>query len=238
MHMDTKHIAQGYFPAFASFNVAHWGAIDGRNDWSDYDTAVIFGLPYLHRVWSTNLFFAFQGHQDDYWFECSDWNEHDDVHQVMEQRQLSVSIIQAINRICCRRVVDAQGRCPSADIYVVLPKDQTGDTILQDILVDMPGIYEVPWAFELDGPSVPTVRKGSSHEALITYMTTRLRGETAMSIIKDALGLSDTTLKKLKVVLGRVDHPTTTALRDMGVRYFVRGKGRGAKAYLIKDQAA
>ena len=180
---------------------------NGRNDWSDYDTAVIFGLPYLNRIWSTNLFFALRGQQDDYWFQYPDWNEHDDVHQVMEQRQLSVSIIQAINRVRCRRVIDAQGRSPSADIYLVLPKDQTGDAILRDILVDMPGIVEVPWAFELDGPTVPTVRKGSSHEALI------------------------------KEVLGQTDHPTTRALRDMGVRYFVRGKGRGARSFLIKDQA-
>jgi hypothetical protein len=235
MHMDTKHITQSYDPAFASFKVAHWGAIDGRNDWSDYDTAVIFGLPYLHRVWSTNLFFAFQGHQDDYWFQSSDWNQHDDVHQIMEQRQLSVSIIQAINRVRCRRVVDAQGRSPSADIYIVLPKNQTGDEILQDILVDMPGIQEVPWAFELDGPTVPAVRKGSSHEALITYMTTQLPGETAMATVKNALGLNDSTLKKLKEVLRNTDHPTTTALRDMGVRYFVRGKGPSARAFLFKD---
>jgi hypothetical protein len=231
-------VALTYAHSFARFDVGHWGAIDGRNDWSDYDTAVIFGLPYRDRVWSTNLFFALRGYQDDYWFEYPDWNEHDDVHQVMEQRQLSVSIIQAINRIRCRRVIDAQGRSPSADVYIVLPKDRKGDAILQDILVDMPGINEVPWAFELDGPTVPTVRKGSSHEALITYMTTRLPGETTMSTVKGELDLTDRTLRKLKEVLGKADHPTTMALRDIGVRYVVRGKGRGARALLIKDQAA
>jgi hypothetical protein len=238
VHKDTKHVARTYAPPFARFDVGHWGAIDGRNDWSDCDTAVIFGLPYLNRVWSTNQFFAIRGHQDDFWFQCPDWNEHDNVQQVMEQRQLSVSIIQAINRVRCRRVIDAQGRSPSADIYVVLPKDQTGDAILQDILVDMPGIHEMPWDFELDGPTVPTVRKGSSHEALIAYMTTRLPGETEMSTVKGELDLNDNTLKKLKEVLGKIDHPMTTALRDIGVRYVVRGKGRGARSFLIKDQAA
>ncbi len=85
---------------------------------------------------------------------------------------------------------------------------------------------------------MPNVRKGSSHEALITYMTTRLPGETAMATVKAELSLTDNALKKLKEVLGRADHPTTTALRDIGVRYVVIGKGRGAKSYLIKDQAA
>ena len=237
MHKDTKHVAQTYAHPFARFDIGHWGAIDGRNDWSDYDTAVIFGLPYRDRIWSTNLFFALRGHEDDYWFERPNWNEHDDVHLVMGQRQLSVSIIQAINRVRCRRVIDAQGRSPSADIYVLLPNDQTGDAILRDILVDMPCIRQVPWTFELDGYVVPKVRKGSSHEALITYMTTRLAGEMAMSDVKEGLGLKDSALKKLKAVLRKTDHPTTTALLDMGVRYVVLGKGRGAKAYLIKDRA-
>ena len=57
----------------------------------------------------------------------------------------------------------------------------------------MPGIHEVPWDFGLDGPAVPKVRRGSSHEALITYMSTRLPGETAMSNVKNELGLNDST---------------------------------------------
>jgi hypothetical protein len=238
MHRDAKHVAVSYANPFARFDVGHWGAIDGRNDWSDYDTAVIFGLHYLDRVWSTNQFFALRGPQDDYWLQNPDWNEHDDVRQVMEQRQLSVSIIQAINRVRCRRVIDAQGRSPPADIYVILPKNKMGDAILQDIRVDMPGIVEVPWAFELDGPVVPVVRKGSSHEALIAFMTTRPPGETTMITVKAELDLKDRALKKLKEILRAADHPTTTRLRDMGVRYVVIGKGRGAKSYLTKDRAA
>jgi hypothetical protein len=129
-------------------------------------------------------------------------------------------------------------RSPSADIYIILPEDQAGDTIMQDILADMPGIVEVPWAFELDGPAVPVVRKGSSHEALITFMATQLPGEIPMTTVKAELDLKDSAFKKLKEVLGKADHPMTTALRDMGVRYVVTGNGRGAKSYLMKDRSA
>jgi hypothetical protein len=65
-----------------------------------------------------------------------------------------------------------------------------------------------------------------------------LPGETAMATVKGELALTDSTLKKLKEVLGTADHPTTTALRNMGIRYVVRGNGRSAKSFLIKDQAA
>lgn len=238
MHKDAEHVALSYAHQFARFDVAHWGAVDGRNDWASHDTAVIFGLPYRDRVWSTNQFFALQGHQDDEWIQNPVWKEHGDVRRVMEQRQLSVSIIQAINRICCRRVIDAHGRCPSADIYIVLPKDKTGDAILRDILADMPNIGVVSWAFELDGPKVRKARTGTSHEALLTLMSNRLPGETAMPHIQRELGLDRLKLKKLKEALSKSDHPTTTALRNVGVSYIVRGAGRGSKSFLMKDQAA
>ncbi len=238
MHKDAEHVALSYEHRFARFDVAHWGAIDGRNDWAACDTAVIFGLPYRDQMWSTNQFFALQGHQDDEWIQNPVWKEHADVRRVMEQRHLSVSIIQAINRVCCRRVIDAQGRCPAADIYLVLPKDWTGDAILQDIRADMPNIREVPWGFELDGPKVRKARTGTSHAALIKLMVNRLPGETAMPHIQRELGLSPSKLKDLKAVLRDTAHPTTTALRNIGVGYVVRGAGRGSKSFLIKDQAA
>ena len=238
LHKDAEHVALSYAHHFAHFDVGHWGAVDGRNDWASDDAAVIFGLPYRDRVWSTNQFFALQGHQDDEWIQNPVWKEYADVRRVMEQRQLSVSVIQGINRICCRRVIDAQGRCPSADIYIVLPKDRTGDAVLQDVLTDMPNIRAVPWDFELDGPKVRKARAGTSHEALITLMTNRLPGETAMPHIQRELGLDRPKLKKLKEALSKPDHPTTTALRKIGVSYVRGGVGRGSKPFLMKDQAA
>jgi hypothetical protein len=120
----------------------------------------------------------------------------------------------------------------------VLPKDRTGDAILQDILVDMPNIRVVPWVFEVDGTRVRKARTGTSHAAVITFMANRLPGETAMPHIQRELGLDRSKLKKLKEALSKPDHPTTTALRNMGVGYVVRGAGRGSKSFLIKDQAA
>jgi len=57
VHKSIEHIPKGYSPAFRKFDVAHWNAVDGRNDWQSYDTAVIFGLPYRTQVWATNAFF-------------------------------------------------------------------------------------------------------------------------------------------------------------------------------------
>jgi hypothetical protein len=156
----------------------------------------------------------------------------------MEQRQLSVSIIQAINRVRCRRVIDAEGRSPNADIFIVLPKDKDGDAILQDISSDMPGLNVVDWQFELDGPKVRRPRKGTSHEALISFMGNRLPGETPMSHIQRELGLQPDGMRALRTVLRDKEHATTKALQQVGVEYVTRGQGRGAKSFLVKHAPA
>lgn len=138
-HKAVEHIPLNFEHPFARLDVGHWGAIDGRNDWADHDTVVIFGLPYRDRVWSINQFCAFQGPQDDAWMQKPEWDGHRDVLALMEQRQLSVSTIQAVNRVRCRRVIDVHGRSPTVDIFIILPKDKAGDAILRDIHTDMPG---------------------------------------------------------------------------------------------------
>jgi len=79
---------------FERFAVGHWGAVDGRNDWSDCDTAVIFGLPYRDQIWANNTFFAVKGLQTGEWLKSPVWKDHADVRRVMQQRQLSVSVFR------------------------------------------------------------------------------------------------------------------------------------------------
>jgi hypothetical protein len=235
VHRDGETTALSYENKFKRFEVGHWGAIDGRNEWADFDTAVIFGLPYRDKIWSTGLFFAVQGPQDDEWLSNPAWKKYADVRQTMEQRQLSVSIIQAINRIRCRKTIDRRGRSLPADIFVVLPKDKTGDAILRDIEADMPELNVTPWEFTLDGPKVRRARKGTAHESLIALMTRRMPGEISISHVRRELGISEEGLKKLRSALRDKMHNTTNALSALGVRYEVRGAGRGAKSYLVKE---
>ncbi|WP_249158048.1 hypothetical protein [Bradyrhizobium jicamae] len=237
-HKANAHIAMSDGMGFERFAVGHWNAVDGRNDWADCDTAVIFGLPYRDQIWANNTFFAAKGLQTDEWLQSPVWKGHADVRRVMQQRQLSVSIIQAINRIRVRRAVDEHGRCPEANIYIVLPKDVDGEAILTNIKADMPGLKVADWPFEMDGPKVKRPRKGSSHEALVSFMEARLPGRTPLSVIKRELSLSDTGLKKLRETLGDKEHATTKALSALGVEYLVTGRGRGRQSFLAKHQPA
>jgi len=237
-HKAIKQLPLNLAHSFAHLDVGHWGAVDGRNDWANHDTVVIFGLSYRDPMWALSQFCAFQGPQDDAWIKKPKWKAHKDVLRLMGQRQLSVSIIQAIGRVRCRRVIDVHGRSLPTDIYIVLPKDGAGDAILRDIHSDMPGLKEVVWNFELDGPKVRKARKGSSHAELIAFMDNRLPGETSMPTVQRELGLSASKMKKLRETLRSTEHPTTQALLKLGVRYEARGTGRGAKSFLIKEPAS
>ncbi|UPT96301.1 hypothetical protein J4G48_0046040 [Bradyrhizobium barranii subsp. apii] len=210
--------------------VGHWNAVDGRNDWQDFDAALILGLPYRPQTWATNMFCALQGSQDDKWLQSPEWKQFKNVRKEMERRQMSVSVIQAINRICCRHVIDAEGNCPRADIFIVLPQDAMGEAVLDAIKADMPGIAVRQWDFDLDPPKGRSPRE-SSHTRLIAYMEEQPAGTVSLTEIQHSLKL--TSIKKLRETLNAADHPTTQALADMGVTY-VAGVGRGSKSFLMK----
>jgi hypothetical protein len=233
-HKAIKHTAVNYTPGFAEYSTAHWGAIDGKNDWNDHDAVVIFGLPYRDSIWATNTFFALKGLQANSWLQRPSWEGYSDVRREMQRRQLSVSVIQAINRVRCRRVIDADGNCPPTDVFIVLPHGSDGDVILQHLRDEMPGVVVVPWDFEMDGPS-ERVRRGSSHPALLALMENRLPGETPMSFIKSELGLSASATKELREVLRNDEHELTKALALVGVRYVSSGRGRGSRSFLLKQ---
>jgi hypothetical protein len=234
VHQRIEHIALSYEPNLAKYSVAHWNAIDGKNDWNDHDAVVIFGLPYRPQTWATNTFFALQGLQDNRWLKHPSWGAYADVRREMQRRQLTVSVIQAVNRVRCRRVIDSNGNCPPTDVFIVLPHGADGDAILGHLLEEMPGALVVPWQFYLDGPS-GRVRRGTSHEALLALMANRLAGETPLSFVRSELGLTDSGLKDLRAVLRDDGHELTKSLATLGVHYMTTGKGRGARSYLLKQ---
>ena len=220
---------------FAEVTKAHWGAVDGSNEYADCDVAVIFGLPFRDRVtFPTNVFFALQGVHGDEWLDNPTWKGQVNLREHMVRRQLSASVIQAINRICCRHVTDDQGGCPAADVFIVLPSGDQGDDILAAIRREMPGLRVVDWPFEPDGPKVRRQGSATPHERLLTFMTNREPGRTSMTVIARELGLKPSAKKDLQKNLRNENHPTTLALKAMGVTYAATSQGRAGKSELVK----
>lgn len=235
-HKAVEPFAKTFSPKFARFEIGHWGAIDGRNDWKDCDVAVLFGLSFRDPIWANNTFMAFRGRQEDDWLSEPVFEEHSDVRREMQNRQISVSVIQAINRVQCRKVIDSAGNCLPTDVFIVLPEGVTGEAVLTAIEAEMPHIRTKEWDFVLDGSRQkrPKIRKGSAHEALLAYMENQSPGEYAVAHIKSDLEISDSKWKEsIAKALRDADHPLTKDLAGIKVSY-VAGRGRGAKSRLVK----
>lgn len=235
VHKRVEHLvpAQGDL-AVSKVASAHWGAIDGSNDYKDFDTAVIFGLPFRDRIWGTNVFFAFQGVRDDDWHDNPSWKEHANVRELLQRRHLATSIIQAMGRVRLRKVIDGQGRCAPTDVFIVLPAGERGTEILQYIRQELPNISVQNWALELDGPKVRLNRSSLPHDRLVTFMANRSPGRTYMNLIGREFGLKPHQRKDLQKALRDENNAISLALKALGVTYSSEGKGRGAKSFLVK----
>jgi hypothetical protein len=228
-HKDVEHHAKGHVLSFGRLSTAHFGAIDGKNLWADHNTAVIVGLPYRSRIWANNLYQAINGRQSTGWLQSNA-----DLRERLEVKQLTTSICQAVNRVHCRATVDSAGNCKPTDVYLFLKEGSEGDTILEGLREEMPGIVEEPWSFELDGPRA-TIRRGSSHDALITFVENAPpEGKWHMGWIERELGVSPSAAKDLRKVLSHPSSPLAKALADLGARYVTEGVGNGRRSFLVK----
>lgn len=235
VHKRVEHLVPaGEDLGVKEASATHWGAVDGSNEFKDYDTAVIMGLPFRDHVWGTNVFFAFQGVQGDHWHDNPSWKGHVNVRELLQQRHLAASIVQAIGRVRLRKVIDVQGRCAPTDVFIVLPVGERGSEILRHIRQELPNVAVKDWAFEPDGPKIRVKRSGLPHERLVTFMANRNPGRTYMNLIGREFGLKPHQRKDLQKTLRDENHATTLALKALGVSYGSEGKGKGAKSFLIK----
>ena len=115
-----------------------------------FDKVVIAGIPYRDRVWANNTFMAIKGLQSNEWLQNSSkraFGTIDDIQRGLQLSQIKVSILQAINRIRCRRVIDEYGNCKSSKIYLLIPHGEEGEEILDGICTEMPLLRLHEWKF-------------------------------------------------------------------------------------------
>jgi hypothetical protein len=214
-------------------STAHYGRIDGLNAWHDHSTVCILGLDYRDRTWVNGLFAAMEDHKGNCPQIGATIQQTDDTHREMDRRQLTVSIIQALNRVRCRHVVDVEGNCEPCEGFLFLPDNDTGRAIRQSIKREMPGIVIKAWDYQLDPPS-RSIRKGSGHARLLEFMRASPAGEVSLKEWAESVGLGSRARKEIAMNLRNSEHDLAKSLAEIGCTYSVIGQGRGAKSMLIK----
>ena len=234
LHKQLESHATTFAPPFEAYSVDHWGNVDGRNDWQDFDAAILFGLFYRPDTWAIDMMQAV--HQVATAGELLGIGAHQNrnrIKRTLNNRQIAASVIQAINRIRCRRVVDGDGNCPEADVYIVLPRNKLGNDVLARIESEMPGIQVMPWDFDLDGEA-REVRKAHYVDPVINFMKNQPPGEIELTAICKRLMLGKSAKKDMQKDFKEPNSRLSSQLAQMGVFYHSTGRGRGARSYLFK----
>jgi hypothetical protein len=194
-HKKNRDLLKAYAPANVDVRVGHWGAIDGSNDWQDCEVAIIAGLSYRKETDFVNTYMAYQGIRDNAWFTGRRWREYPNIQTAIRQGVMSSDVVQAMNRIRCRRVIDAEGNCPKADIYLILPFiAQDAESLLADIQRLMPGINIVTWNL----PVEQAHGRPSAMQMVVSLLAELPDGETITAKeVQERLEVSKATLKRL-----------------------------------------
>jgi hypothetical protein len=212
----------------------HWNAITGSNAWRDCDVAVVIGLPYRPDTWTANTFMALQGVQTTEWLRSNrrPFGDHEDIRGAIKRGQVVSDLAQAINRIRCRKVIDAEGNCPAADVYLLLPNGPEGNDILAGLVKLMVGIKVQPWTLAGAPSAAKRGRKAGTNgirrqvAAAHAYLKAAMPGKTSKRELTSALHLSAKAWDAL--VASAAD------LLALGIDYRVEGVGRGARSYFHK----
>jgi hypothetical protein len=232
---------------FAAFDVVYWGDVNGRNDWRDYDAIFTYGLPHRDPSWGKNTFQATQGPQSNDWLNAPNgarpWNGFEDISLALLDGKIVANLIQAINRVRCRRVVDGDGHCLPVDVFSILGSseeqqdgtDSPAMQIAKKVRLEMPGIKSEPWKLADVSKLLPPGRKPNWHRGFIQWCDHRAPGKYLGLKVRDGLGIPPNTWKAMMRLLKKYpDHKLTKQVVGLGMTYVVEGAGDNARAYLVK----
>ena len=214
--------------------VDHWGNIDGRNDWKDCSRGVFLGLPYFPPEWPKMVKLAVHAahhnatETDQLLIGLPDRLKVSD--DELSDARIAAALVQAINRIRCRKVIDSYGNCPAAEAFVTLPPGRRGDRILSRLKLELPGVKTARWEF---APSDElSVSKAEYAEGLLAAVRDLGQGEYLLDDVTQPLALTPSQRKNLGRALSNKEHPLSRSVAELDV-VFQPGRGRGNKARLI-----
>jgi hypothetical protein len=142
-HLSTEaqmcdRLSLAKLPKTVRVSQGHYGNVDGKNHWNDCNKFLLMGLPYRKPHHTANLLLGIREIEDreDYMSKDSTRKLRD----VLHRKAVTADVIQAINRVRCRRTVDVEGNCLPVEGYLTLPRDKTGEDILSAIREEMPDV--------------------------------------------------------------------------------------------------
>lgn len=236
-HMDNEvHFAGAELP-FA-LKTAHYGAIDGSNDFRTCTAGVIFGLPFRDPLDASLSFFALQGVQPDEWLSDDTrrrFREFNDIKHELWIGWTVTSLVQTVNRIATRTVITQEGDCPPCELYVMLPKGKLGDTIERRLMEQLPDApLPQPWMFTTARTERKQKCRSTDHrEALRVFIQNMEQGARfTASTLRGLLSVSPRQWDRLVSEMKDSASELAATLRARAVSYSTERQGSRTVAYL------
>lgn len=216
-HKPTELRAVRFTGAFAKFDAAHWGALDGLNDWESFDTVAVFGLPYYDDA-SVECVLSALGCEP----RCAAVRDY-------KRGIISKSLVQGINRVRCRRGIDRAGNCEPTTVYLLLPAEELAVAIMRDIRREMPGVTEVPWTFDV---ARRRVKPSGYEEPLVRYFEQAAEGTIRAAQVREELDIPSRSFERLTANVKSGTGRLADRLAELGVRY-IGGGGRAGALFIV-----
>ena len=183
---------------FTDVQTGHFGNLNGKNDYQKCNTLFVFGTPFKPSFCTINAHVLSTRDNTD----C--FNNSDEVReerQLLKNSSISTELIQAINRISCRSVVDSDGNCQKCSIYLQLPVDKVlAGLIMKYIQKEMPGINVHDWHSDLKKSKKPG-RKSTYENEFVAALKSIPVGESKLHVLLDNLpfkkGIKDKIKKRI-----------------------------------------
>jgi hypothetical protein len=229
-HKDVRDDIRRCSLKCEALEVAHWGDLDGKNDWKDFGTIVVYGLPYLDDIAPTNGFLSRFGAQSIDWFEGRRrFGDHADMKAALKFGFIARSVVQAINRGHCRKITDDRGNCKPTDVFILLPTGHIADSLTASVQQEMPNSKLIEWC------ATPDIRNKLSptERRLVRLLRNCEPGTYSKTWIIVQLSIATRTFERLSASLRK---PTSALMRELaaiGVGYDCK-IGRGKEACFVK----
>lgn len=172
---------------FAQVDVAHWYALDGKNEWADFDTLVALTLTYGSPSFDlTTYLLTHNTHLLD--------TDPQEVRAVRERRMAAL-VAQAIGRVRVRRMTTEDGACEPADIWLRMPnwdRVASTDAILAHLREELAGVRVEDVQSTARVTRAPVRHQGA--EAALREAAARLTPADSIPLAAVAPGLGRSTL--------------------------------------------
>lgn len=197
---------------FAAAHVAHWNALDGRNDWRDCDTIVILSHPYRDPAADVNAVRAISG------TNAAPADILDGTRAIKEAR-VAAANAQALGRTQMRKMLSATGECPPVDVWMRAPAARRPidtDAVLAAIARTLPGLRFESWDLDEGADTDDARRRGAKGDAVLLGIAAGLTVGQSAALSMGLLGVTNGAKSRLLLAARTAGNPLQVKLARLG----------------------